>query len=123
MVSAAGQAAVQARSGLTNDARDYNAEYKDGGAKYAYEFDTSLRRYMMRTLDPFLPPGRALEMGCYTGDVTEMIAERYADLTVIEASDELVAAPRSTRLGRARAFSSTARSRPSTLAERSTPSF
>ncbi len=78
--------------------RDYNAEYKDGARKYAYEFDTILRRYMMRTLDPFLPPGRALEMGCYLGDVTEMLAARYADLTVLEASGELVSAAQK-RLG------------------------
>jgi 2-polyprenyl-3-methyl-5-hydroxy-6-metoxy-1,4-benzoquinol methylase len=45
-----------------------------------------------------LPAGKALEMGCYTGDVTELISDRYQDLTVIEASDELVAAARA-RLG------------------------
>ena len=78
--------------------RDYNAEYKDGARKYAYQFDTLLRRYIMRALDPFLPSGKALEMGCYTGDVTELIASRYADLTVIEASGELLAAA-SARLG------------------------
>ena len=78
--------------------RDYNAEYQDGARKYAYEFDTILRRYMMRALDPFLPPGRALEMGCYLGDVTEMLAERYTDLTVIEASGELASAAQK-RLG------------------------
>jgi 2-polyprenyl-3-methyl-5-hydroxy-6-metoxy-1,4-benzoquinol methylase len=82
-------------------ARDYNAEFKDSGRKYAYEFDAVLRHYVMRSLDPFLPPGRALEMGCYTGDVTEMIAARYADLTVIEASEELVAAARARLAGRA----------------------
>ena len=71
--------------------RNFNEEYKDGIRKYAYDFDSVLRRYMMRTLDPFMLPGKALEMGCYTGEVTEMIASRYADLTVIEASDELVA--------------------------------
>ena len=75
---------------MATDTRDYNAEYKDGARKYAYEFDTLLRQYMMRSLDPFLPPGKALEMGCYLGDVTEMLAARYADLTVIEASEELV---------------------------------
>jgi 2-polyprenyl-3-methyl-5-hydroxy-6-metoxy-1,4-benzoquinol methylase len=83
--------------------RDYNAEHKDGARKYAYEFDAVLRRYMMRTLDPFLPRGRALEMGCYTGDVTELLAARYDDLTVIEASEELVRAA-SARLGRRATF-------------------
>jgi 2-polyprenyl-3-methyl-5-hydroxy-6-metoxy-1,4-benzoquinol methylase len=86
-------------------ARDYDAEFKDKPAErqYAYQFDAVLRRYVMRSLDPFMPPGKALEMGCYTGDVTEMIAERYVDLTVIEASEELVAAARA-RLGRRAAF-------------------
>ena len=82
--------------------RDYNAEYRDGARKYAYRFDTVLRRYIMRTLDPFLPPGRALEMGCYTGEMTELIAARYADLTVIEASEELVAVADARLAGRAR---------------------
>jgi 2-polyprenyl-3-methyl-5-hydroxy-6-metoxy-1,4-benzoquinol methylase len=84
-------------------ARDYNAEFKDSGRQYAYQFDAVLRHYVMRSLDPFLPPGKALEMGCYTGDVTEMIAARYADLTVIEASEDLVAAA-SARLGGRAAF-------------------
>jgi 2-polyprenyl-3-methyl-5-hydroxy-6-metoxy-1,4-benzoquinol methylase len=84
--------------------RDYDAEYKDGARKYAYQFDRVLRGYIMRALDPFLPPsGKALEMGCYTGDVTELIAARYGDVTVIEASEELVATA-SLRLGRRASF-------------------
>jgi 2-polyprenyl-3-methyl-5-hydroxy-6-metoxy-1,4-benzoquinol methylase len=71
--------------------RDYNEEHRDAERKYSYDFDTVLRGYMMRALDPFLRPGRALELGCYKGDVTELIARRYADLTVVEASDELIA--------------------------------
>ena len=78
--------------------RDYDTEHKGGARQYAYKFDTVLRRYIMRALDSFLPSGRALEMGCYTGDMTELIAERYRDVTVIEASGELVAAA-SARLG------------------------
>jgi 2-polyprenyl-3-methyl-5-hydroxy-6-metoxy-1,4-benzoquinol methylase len=87
--------------------RDYNAEYKDGSRKYSYRFDTVLRRYIMRTLEPFLLPGRALEMGCYTGDMTELIAGRYRDLTVIEASAELVAATGARLEGRATFVNST----------------
>jgi len=71
--------------------RDYNAEYRNGSRQYAYGFDAVLRRYILRALDPLLPKGRALEMGCYKGEMTELIAERYRDLTVIEASSELVA--------------------------------
>ncbi len=71
--------------------RDYDAEYKDSTRQYAYRFDAVLRGYIMRALEPFLRTGKALEMGCFTGDVTELIADRYADLTVVEASAELVA--------------------------------
>jgi len=78
--------------------RDYNAEYRDGSRQYAYTFDAVLRRYILRALDPLLPRGRALEMGCYKGEMTELIAERYDDLTVIEASGELVASAHA-RLG------------------------
>lgn len=84
-------------------ARDYNAEYKDSSQKYAYEFDARLRTYMLRALDPFLRAGRALEMGCYTGEMTELLSSRYDDLTVVEASDELVNAARA-RLGRRATF-------------------
>jgi 2-polyprenyl-3-methyl-5-hydroxy-6-metoxy-1,4-benzoquinol methylase len=82
--------------------RDYNAEYKDSARKYAYRFDAVLRGYIMRTFDPLLPPGKALEMGCYTGDMTELIAARYSDVTVIEASEELIAAAGARMEGRAR---------------------
>jgi len=75
-------------------ARDFNREYQDGARKYAYDFDSVLRRYMMRTLGPLFHDGRALEMGCYQGEVTAMLAERFPDLTVIEASSDLVAEAR-----------------------------
>jgi 2-polyprenyl-3-methyl-5-hydroxy-6-metoxy-1,4-benzoquinol methylase len=72
-------------------ARDFNREYQDGASKYAYDFDSVLRRYMLRTLEPFFQDGPALEMGCYQGEVTAMLARRFSDLTVIEASSELMA--------------------------------
>jgi 2-polyprenyl-3-methyl-5-hydroxy-6-metoxy-1,4-benzoquinol methylase len=73
-------------------ARDFNREYRDGARKYAYAFDSVLRRYMLRTLEPLFRPGPALEMGCYQGEVTEMLVPHFPDLTVIDASDELVRA-------------------------------
>ena len=79
--------------------RDYNKEYQDGQQKkYAYDFDDVLRGYMLRTLDPFLRSGKALELGCFTGGVTERLAARFSDLTVIEASDDLIKVA-SARLG------------------------
>ena len=35
-----------------------------------------MRDYMMRTFQPFLPPGRALELGCYMGDSTAWLTAR-----------------------------------------------
>ena len=60
--------------------RDFNREYQDGERKYAYDFDSVLRRYMFRALEPFFRRGAALEMGCYEGEVTAMLAERFLDL-------------------------------------------
>ena len=71
--------------------RDYNQEHRDtADKKYFYDFDAILRRYMMRTFEPLLVPGKALELGCYRGDFTEILAARLPDLTVVEASDELI---------------------------------
>jgi len=48
--------------------RDHNREYQDNESRrYAYDFDYVVRRYMMRTLSPFLTNGRALELGCFEG--------------------------------------------------------
>jgi 2-polyprenyl-3-methyl-5-hydroxy-6-metoxy-1,4-benzoquinol methylase len=84
-------------------ARDYNAEYRDSDRRYAYQFDAMLRGYIMRALEPYLRPGPALEMGCFDGGMTELIAARYSDLTVVEASSELVAQA-GARLGRRARF-------------------
>lgn len=71
--------------------RDYDREHKDSAErKYAYDFDHILRRFMMRSFEPLLPPGRALELGCYQGEFTQLLTGRYGDLTVVEASAELV---------------------------------
>jgi len=72
-------------------ARDYDQEHRDtADKKYFYDFDAILRRYMMRTFEPFLVPGKSLELGCYKGEFTEILAERLPDLTVVEASGELI---------------------------------
>jgi 2-polyprenyl-3-methyl-5-hydroxy-6-metoxy-1,4-benzoquinol methylase len=74
--------------------RDYNQEFRDNTRKYSYEFDDVLRRFVLRSLEPFVRAGKALEMGCFRGDTTVLLAGRFADLTVIEASDELIAVAR-----------------------------
>jgi 2-polyprenyl-3-methyl-5-hydroxy-6-metoxy-1,4-benzoquinol methylase len=71
-------------------ARDYNLEYKDNTRKYAYNFDYILRDYMMQSFGPFLVEGKALELGCYKGEFTKTIRKHFSDVTVVEASDELI---------------------------------
>jgi 2-polyprenyl-3-methyl-5-hydroxy-6-metoxy-1,4-benzoquinol methylase len=75
---------------MSTSKRDYNAEYKDNTRKYAYDFDYLLRDYMMQSFQPFLISGKALEMGCYMGEFTKLIRRHFTDVTVIEASDELI---------------------------------
>ena len=72
--------------------RNYNEEFQDNDQRqYAYDFDSVVRGYMMRTLAPFfLLNGKALEIGCFEGDSTRLYAEHFNDLTVIEASDQLI---------------------------------
>lgn len=72
--------------------RNYDQEFSDNAQrKYAYDFDTVVRGYMMRTLAPWFPPGgKALELGCFEGDSTNLFAEHFDDLTVLEASGDLI---------------------------------
>lgn len=88
-------------------ARDFNREYQDGARRYAYDFDGVVRQYMMKSFAPHFCPGKALELGCYTGDVTERIAAVYPDLTVVEASSELVDVARRRLGNRARFVTAT----------------
>jgi 2-polyprenyl-3-methyl-5-hydroxy-6-metoxy-1,4-benzoquinol methylase len=77
-------------------ARDYDAEHKDlPGRKYAYGFDYILHGYLMRALRPWLRGGRALEMGCYKGEFTRLIEAEFSSVTVVEASQTLIADARS----------------------------
>lgn len=73
--------------------RNYVEESKDVAAhKYAYDFDSIIRNYMMRTFEPMLPlQGKALELGCYKGESTELFSRYFKDLTVIEAAENLIA--------------------------------
>jgi 2-polyprenyl-3-methyl-5-hydroxy-6-metoxy-1,4-benzoquinol methylase len=53
------------------------------GEAYA-PFDTAMRGYMMRALAPHFRDGACLQVGCAHGDQTSLLAERFADLTVVE---------------------------------------
>lgn len=77
-------------------ARDHNREYQDNeGRKYAYDFDTIIRRYLLQTLEPYLVrDGQVLELGCYKGDMTEQILAYFPTITAMEAASDLVEAVR-----------------------------
>ncbi len=71
--------------------RNHNQEFQDTENRlYAYDFDYIMHQYMMKSFMPWLQPGKALEMGCYHGEFTKLIAQQYDDISVLEASSELI---------------------------------
>ena len=71
--------------------RDYNKEAKDHSTHlYAYSFDYIMHKFQMRTFQNFKPIGKALEMGCYHGEFTQLMTEYFEDVTAVEASVECV---------------------------------
>lgn len=73
------------------NSRDFDSESKDNSFRqYHYEFDTFTRTKLLRAFEQHIAAnGNALEVGAYKGVMTSMLAERFVDLTVIEASSEL----------------------------------
>jgi SAM-dependent methyltransferase len=75
--------------------RDFDNEYQaQGDRRYAYDFDQIVRRFMMRILEPFFRSGKTLELGCFEGDTTRLYAERFDDVSVLEAAASLIAVAR-----------------------------
>lgn len=71
--------------------RNYNFEYQDKeGRLYAYDFDYIMHQYMMKSFQPWVKSGKALEMGCYKGEFTKLLTQYYNDIVVIEGSSELI---------------------------------
>ncbi|ELY2796326.1 class I SAM-dependent methyltransferase [Cronobacter dublinensis] len=70
--------------------RDYNQEIKDAADhQYAYNFDFDVMHpLMIRAFTPFFKPGKLLELGCFRGDFTLRLAEKFGDITCVEASEE-----------------------------------
>ena len=79
--------------------RDLNREFSDNEHRqYAYDFDYRMHEFMLRTFQPQLRAGRALELGCYHGVFTERLTGVFRDVTVVEGASELVNIAR-TRVG------------------------
>ena len=76
---------------MASGMRNFSQEYQDNeGRKYSYDFDTIIRRYLLRTLAPhFARDGSVLELGCHKGDMTAQILDYFPAITAIEAAAEL----------------------------------
>ncbi|KEZ88809.1 methyltransferase type 12 [Clostridium sulfidigenes] len=72
--------------------RDYDKEIKDNfGRNYAYDFDIDvIHKFMMKSFESFFVEGSCLELGCYKGDFTKRLLEKFEKVTCIEASSDAV---------------------------------
>lgn len=51
------------------------------------EFDVRMRTWMMRALAPWMPAaGSCLQMGCYKGDLTVLLEQRFGRVDVVDAA-------------------------------------
>jgi 2-polyprenyl-3-methyl-5-hydroxy-6-metoxy-1,4-benzoquinol methylase len=81
--------------------RDYDKEAADHPAHaYAFEFDYIMHGYMMRTFEPWIIGERALELGCYHGNFTRLLCDRFPRVEVVEASADCIAQATKTTMGR-----------------------
>ncbi|MFM0740387.1 class I SAM-dependent methyltransferase [Paraburkholderia xenovorans] len=72
--------------------RDYNAEAKDhADRQYNYGFDYLMHDYMLKTFAPFFVAGKTLELGCFEGNFTKKLLQRFATVEVVEASSDCIA--------------------------------
>lgn len=73
--------------------RNYDAEAKDHPKhRYAYNFDYRMHGYMLRTFEPFMVPGHALELGCFEGHFTKRLIACFDRVDVVEASADCIEA-------------------------------
>jgi 2-polyprenyl-3-methyl-5-hydroxy-6-metoxy-1,4-benzoquinol methylase len=73
--------------------RNYNSELKNTRThRYAYDFDINvMHHYMMRTFEPYLRPGTALELGSYHGQFSERLLAHFERIVCVEASAKAIA--------------------------------
>jgi 2-polyprenyl-3-methyl-5-hydroxy-6-metoxy-1,4-benzoquinol methylase len=75
--------------------RDFDKEaVTQGDRLYSYDFDDLVRRFALRQFQPFLRPGPVLELGCHEGGMSRLLADRYPDLTVVDAAANALAEAR-----------------------------
>ena len=70
-----------------SSARDFETEAKTfGDRQYTYDFDDVVRRFALKTFQPFLLQGPTLELGCHEGGMSRLLADAHPDLTVVDAA-------------------------------------
>jgi SAM-dependent methyltransferase len=84
--------------------RNYDRESQDTPQrKYAYTFDLDVMHpLMLRSFEPFYIDGSVLELGSFRGDFTRRLAERFTDITCVEASPAAASTARAVMGNRAR---------------------
>lgn len=72
--------------------RNYTQETKDNQErKYAYGFDYDVMHpFMLKSFLPHFRPGNLLELGCFEGHFTSLVAPHFEDITCVEVSAEAV---------------------------------
>jgi len=53
--------------------------------EYAYDFDYLMHEYIIDELKKYFIPGNAVEVGCFEGHMTALLAPHFSTLTVVEA--------------------------------------
>ena len=88
--------------------RDYNEEAKDHPEhRYAYDFDYRMHAFMMRTFESSVVDGPTLELGCFHGNFTRLLCQRFDDVEVVEASEDCIIEATKTVHGKAHFHHST----------------
>lgn len=71
--------------------RDYNKELQDNSRQYAYNFDFDIMHpYMIKSFEPYMVSGDALELGCYQGAFTKRLNTIFDNITCVEASKDAI---------------------------------
>lgn len=89
--------------------RNYDREAQDTAEhKYVYAFDVDvIHPFTLRSFEPFYAGPSVLELGSFRGDFTRRLAERFTDITCVEASPAAAAVARASLGDRARIIEAT----------------
>jgi 2-polyprenyl-3-methyl-5-hydroxy-6-metoxy-1,4-benzoquinol methylase len=71
--------------------RNLDLEYADlEDRNYAYDFDYRMHHYFLRRFEPYFLGSNVLELGCYKGEFTRLLADRFTRVTTVEGASSLI---------------------------------